>query len=74
MDKRSAVKIMLSACEGLEDLEDCINAAYDSLQQTDLLQEAIKMLELQRNRTYYKQDEQIENAKQVKEFIERHKK
>ena len=30
-DKRTAVKAMLKACEGLEDLEDCMNAAYDVL-------------------------------------------
>jgi len=40
----------------------------------ELLQEAIELLDLQRNRTYYKQDQQIENSNKVKEFIERHRK
>jgi hypothetical protein len=31
MDKRTAVESMLKACEGLEDLEGCMNAAYDEL-------------------------------------------
>ena len=72
VDKRSSVNAMLKACEGLEDLEDCMNAAYDALQQTDLLQEAIRLLSLQQDKLLYKMDEQIKTSNQVKQFIERY--
>jgi len=61
----------LAAVEKEQPMSDEPQNATNDYKQ--LLQEAVRLLDLQRNRTYYKQDEQVENAKQVKEFIERHR-
>jgi hypothetical protein len=44
---------------------------YEELQAR--LKEAVRLLDLQRHRTQYRQDDQIKTQKQVAEFIEANK-